>query len=642
MGSRSFIRAVGRYGQAAALVAAALVVRRGAGEFLQAPFAPFYLAAILAARFGGLGPGLLATVLACATFLPEATGGRGAGAASLAGRLVSFEVIATITVWLIAALGEARRRAEASAASARAFEAAARLGEDRLRAILDNCPTAVFVKDLQGRYQFINRSCETLLRTPPGAPLGGDDYDFFPREVAEVYRARDREVLRTGGAITGEVDVPTAAGVRTFLSTKFPLRDAAGAPYAVCGISTDITGRKAAERELRQAKEAAEAAIRAKDQFLAMLSHELRTPLTPVLLAVTELLEEGELTPVVHSTLQMARRNIELEARLIDDLLDLMRVQRGKMRLARRPVDAHSLIRQAAEICRADVAAAGLRLDLDLAAPGAYVDADPMRLQQVAWNLIKNAVKFTPRGGSIVVRTRNAPAPPGGPPPLVIEVADTGVGIAPGVLARIFDPFEQGEDAGARAGGLGLGLAISRSVAEAHGGTLSAASPGRGRGTTFTLELATIPRPAAGPAPAPAPPAPGRPLRILLVEDDADTRRIMARILRRRGHAVVEAGDLRTAERSAALGRFDVVISDLGLPDGSGHDLMRRIAAGRDHDHRRGPTVGIALSGYGTDHDIRLSREAGFAEHLTKPIDFPCLEAILLRLAPSDAVTAAG
>ena len=645
----SIFRALGRYGLAAALVALALLFRRGAGPYLQAPFSPFYLAAILAARFAGLGPGLLATGLTCAAFLPEVTGLDGPRTDSIAGRLVSFEVVATITVWLIAALGDSRRRAEAAAASAREFEAVARRGEGRLRAILDNCPALIYVKDLRGRYEFINRACEPVMRSTRAAALGKDDRAFFAPEVAEAYRARDRAALEADDPLTGEVEVDTPRGVRTLLSTKFALRDDSGAPYAVCGISADITDHKRAERELRQAKEMAEGAIRAKDQFLAMLSHELRTPLTPVLLAVSALLEEEpehQLSPLVHATLQMARRNIEVEARLIDDLLDLMRFHRGKMRLDRHATDAHALVRQAAEICRADVAAAGLRLDLDLAAGAAHVEADPIRVQQVAWNLIKNSVKFTPRGGSIVVRTRNVPAAAGADRPrLVVEVSDTGMGIAPEVLPRIFDPFEQGEPDGApRAGGLGLGLAISRSVAEAHGGSLTASSPGRGHGSTFALELATIPRPApvvdAEPGPAATGPgATARPLRILLVEDDPDTRRVLARLLRRRGHTVAEAGDLGTAVRASALGPFDLLISDLGLPDGSGLDLMRRLGTIPFNGNGHAPTVGIALSGFGTDLDVHLSKQAGFAEHLTKPIDFPRLEAVLHRLAPEPAAS---
>ena len=629
--NRAALRRASSYLLAAGLALLAWSAWTWVEAHLQAGFAPFLVAAILAARFGGLGPGLVVPTLCAALLMPQVLSPP-PGARPLAGRLVSSQTIAMLAVWLISALGVARRRAEDSAQVARSFEDAARLSEARLQAILDNCPDSIFVKDLGGVYRFANLSCTALLADDgAGGWVGRTDRDLFGLELAGRFGDQDQAVLGADAPLRWEDEIATVAGPRTFLIVKFPLHDPAGAPYSLCGIATDITERKAAEEELRQARDVAEAASKSKDQFLAMLSHELRTPLTPVLLAVSALLdEEDAFPPEVGSTLQMARRNIELEARLIDDLLDLMRIHRGKMRLDRRPVDAHSLIRHALAICRAEIDIARLELDLDLAATEPHVEADSTRLQQVIWNLIKNAVKFTPNGGSIAVRTRNRARADGGPdapPCLVIEVSDTGVGIDPEVLPRIFDPFEQGQAThGPRAAGLGLGLAISRSVAEAHGGRLTASSRGEGLGTSFHLELATIPRGPRTPAAREATPAPVRPLKLLLVEDDPDTLRVMARLLGRRGHSVAEAGDIQTALRAAALVPFDVVISDLGLPDGSGLELMRLLGRGRS------PLIGIALSGFGSDLDIRLSREAGFAEHLTKPIDFPRLEAILHRL----------
>ncbi len=251
----------------------------------------------------------------------------------------------------------------------------------------------------------------------------------------------------------------------------------------------------------------------------------------------------------------MIRRNVELEAQLIDDLLDVMRIARGKLVYHRAVEDAHALIEQAVEICRGDVDAGRVALVLDLSAARHHVEGDAARLKQVVWNLIKNAVKFTPAGGTIAIRTRNADAPGAGRPgrSLIIEVADTGIGIDPDLLPRIFDAFEQGEsDYARRIGGLGLGLAICRSVVEAHGGRLRAASAGKGQGATFTVELATVPapaaadRPAAGPADGPAGP---RPLTILLVEDDPSSLKIMAKLLRQGGHRVATADGIASALR---------------------------------------------------------------------------------------------
>ena len=247
-------------------------------------------------------------------------------------------------------------------------------------------------------------------------------------------------------------------------------------------------------RAAGQARQEAEAADRAKGRFLAVLSHELRNPLSPVLMAVSALLDGDEMLGL-RPTLEMIRRNVELEARLIDDLLDVTRIGRGTLHLDPRTVDAHDAVRQAVHICLGEIEQGRIALESDLAATEHYVEADPARLQQIIWNLIKNATKFTPPGGSITVRSRNRPDPrPGGRPRLVIEVADDGAGIEAEALTRIFEPFEQGEVSPRHRSGLGLGLAIGRSLAEAHGGRLTAASTGPGRGSIFRLELPTITR----------------------------------------------------------------------------------------------------------------------------------------------------
>jgi PAS domain S-box-containing protein len=374
------------------------------------------------------------------------------------------------------------------------------------------------------------------------------------------------------------------------------------------------------------ARREAEAANSAKDQFLAVLSHELRTPLTPVLASTSAMLEDPETPPEVRPALEMTRRNIELEARLIDDLLDVTRISQGKMRLEPEVVDAHALIHRALSICRSDLHAGALQLDLDLAAGEHHVEADPARLQQVFWNLIKNAVKFTPVGGTIALRSHNRDSPEGRR--LVVEVRDTGVGIEPGLLPRIFDAFEQGEAALMRRfGGLGLGLAICRSVVKAHGGQLSAASPGKGQGATFILELAVVGATATRAATTGGFSSSRRAaLKILLVEDNVDTLRVVGRLLRRRDYVVVQAECVAAALKAADESDFDLVVCDIGLPDGSGLDLIRQLMARR-------PVKAIALSGFGMDEDLRRSEEAGFMAHMTKPVDFSKLEAMIQRVA---------
>jgi PAS domain S-box-containing protein len=448
-----------------------------------------------------------------------------------------------------------------------------------------------------------------------------------------------RRTLRGGGRgeYQNEYRVRAAGGgpERWVSSRGRVLFDPDGRAYRMIGTVLDVTERKRFEHELRDARDAAERASRAKSQFLAVLSHELRTPLNPALLEVTALLDRPDTPPALRHSLEIVHRCIELEARLVDDLLDLVRIAQGKLRHDPTVVDAHELIRAAVAVVADDVRSKGLRFELDLAAPDHHVSVDPARLQQVVWNLAANALKFTPVGGRVTVRTREA-----GPGRLAIEVEDTGAGIAPEMLARIFDPFQQGESTVLRRfGGLGLGLAISRGLVEAHGGTIRASSDGPGLGSTFSVELPTAPPPEPAPAPDAAthdaePPAPGR---ILLVEDDPATLNVMARLLGSLGHEVTTASTLGAAvERVGDSCPFDLVISDIGLPDGSGLELMRLVSA-------CGDTPAVALSGFGMREDVARCLDAGFRAHLTKPVDFTRLKRVIAELtAPRPERAGAG
>ena len=373
----------------------------------------------------------------------------------------------------------------------------------------------------------------------------------------------------------------------------------------------------------------AEAASKAKDHFLAALSHELRTPLTPVLMRVSALARSADLPEGLRADLRMIQRNVELEARLIDDLLDLTRVSRGKLTLHFEVTDVHALLEHAVAICREGGENRQLAIDLEPGATEHHVQADSARLQQVFWNLLKNAVKFTPDGGRIRVITSN-------PEPGRIEVAviDPGIGIAPEDLPRLFNAFEQGNPEITRTfGGLGLGLAISKALVDQHGGTLTGLSPGRGLGATFTLGLATLVAPAAAePAGIDSKPADAPALRLLLVEDNEPTLEVMTVLLELAGHDVKPAPDVRTARRLAESHTFDLVVSDLGLPDGNGFDLMGEL---RD----RYGLQGIAVSGFGMEEDLRRSRESGFREHLVKPVDVEKLRAAIARAAAALAVS---
>jgi len=377
-------------------------------------------------------------------------------------------------------------------------------------------------------------------------------------------------------------------------------------------------------KSAQNARAEAERANRAKDSFLAMLSHELRTPLTPVLTSVLALEQTDDLSDDLRASLQMIRRNVELEARLIDDLLDLTRISKGKVQLSLEEVDAHLLLRSALEICQADIDKKNLSLGTEFAAEKASLEADPARLQQIFWNLIKNAVKFTPRGGRLEIRTRNIDDE------LWVEVSDTGMGIEPEDLPRIFNAFEQGERS--RLGGLGLGLAISKTLVETHHGRLLAASEGRDKGATFTA-IFPVARATSDAKSNAVPPAPAehKSMRVLLVEDHEDTNRSLTQLLRRRGYYVQPAHSMQAALEAAAQETFDVLVSDIGLPYGSGIDLMEKLRSDR-------PIFGIALTGFGMEDDLRKSHEVGFNHHLVKPVDLNRLDALIQQ---ADLVPAA-
>jgi signal transduction histidine kinase/DNA-binding response OmpR family regulator len=429
---------------------------------------------------------------------------------------------------------------------------------------------------------------------------------------------------------------------RDYLLSIYPVRGGDGNVFGIGCVVQDVTQSKRIERELKQARDAAEAASRAKDLFLATLSHELRTPLTPVL-TVLESLGAQPLEPGVRDAVEMIRRNVELEARLIDDLLDLTRIAKGKLRIHPATVDVHALLNSALDICRPDIQARNLRLSVELGADRHHVRADAARLQQVFWNLIKNAAKYSRPGGSITIRTGNRQL---GPEEhrICVEVIDDGIGIEPDALGRIFNAFDQGGRA-ATTGGLGLGLTISKSLVELHGGELTAASPGAGRGSTFTVTLKTAPAPAGQraadqPQPSESPPhalgtaaagdaaQPRTRPRILMVDDHPDTNLAMQRLLSNLGYDVRTAHSVASALQAADREHFDVLISDIGLPDGSGLDLMRQLLARR----RSKPIKGIALSGFGMEEDIRRSLAAGFQEHLTKPVNLQRLQNLISEL----------
>jgi two-component system, chemotaxis family, CheB/CheR fusion protein len=481
--------------------------------------------------------------------------------------------------------------------------------------------------------------------------LGYTRGELCGKELFEIGLLKDRAASETAfrqlqeeGQIRFE-DLPlqTKTGQRRdveFVSNQY---HEDGERIIQCNIR-DITGRVKAEAALREslrwvkelyeaaeaerasaeaAKVRAEAATQAKDDFLAALSHELRTPLSPPLLLATALSDDPALPPHIRADIETIGRGISLQVQLIDDLLDLTSITSGKLRLELQPVDAHEVIRRTLELVESEIRERRIGVTLDLSAGHHFICADALRMHQILWNVLKNAAKFTPPGGTITLRTFQ---PADNDRAVVMEVSDTGIGIAPEMLEKIFDSFAQEHSDGAHCfGGLGLGLAITRRLVELQHGRIDACSDGRGHGATFRIEMPVVSpaveatASAATPVSA-SPKAPAR--RILLLEDHEMTREALVRLLERRGHTVFSAGTAGEARALAAPGECDLVISDLGLPDGDGHAFMASI-----RDTHGLP--GIALSGYGAEEDLRRSRESGFFTHLTKPVNIHALESAI-------------
>jgi signal transduction histidine kinase/ActR/RegA family two-component response regulator len=494
--------------------------------------------------------------------------------------------------------------------------------------ILANMPLGIALVDPETRrFLHVNDAfaqiATQLGQLPGGVDIGMATYDQIKIVSPEIIE----NVLATGAPFQMvEQAFVDCSGATRFLNVNLlrlldPQQQIQGVLYLVEEKTRDMTLRN----ELLSANAA-------KDQFLALLSHELRNPLSPVIAMVAEL-EAHATSAEMRQALDIIRRNVELEARLIDDLLDITRISKGKLKLTLEAVSIHSVLQRALEICRDDICQKKLRVDLQLDAGEHFVHGDQARLQQVFWNLIKNSVKFSAAGGHITLSTANPQ-----PGQVEIRTIDTGIGIEPEKMNKIFNAFEQGQSSITRRfGGLGLGLAISKAMVLAHGGTISAFSAGKDRGATFTIRLATIATPTrlelnlhpdgrgAGMILAHS----GRAPRLLVVDDHPDTCTGMKMILERRGYNITVAHTADQASEKARTEAFDLLISDIGLPDRSGYELMQELSG-------RG-LRGIALSGFGMESDINRARASGFSEHLTKPINFDRLEQAIQQLLGNNA-----
>ncbi len=493
--------------------------------------------------------------------------------------------------------------------------------------ILANMPSGIaFVDPVSRRFLQANEAFGQMAQRFGQLPAG-----------REIKKANFDEItIAPAGAIEGVL----ASGIPFHLA-EHSIKDEAGMTHFVDislirleGSKQNVQGvlyiveDKTRDVALRQELIAANAA---KDQFLALLSHELRNPLSPVIAMVSELEATVSDSSRVRHALDVIRRNVELEARLIDDLLDVTRIAKGKLQLTFELVSVHETLQRAFEICGEDIAAKKLETEFRFRAESDYVRGDPARLQQIFWNLIKNSVKFTPEEGSITIETRNPVAGE-----IEIRISDNGIGIESEKIDKIFNAFEQGQSSITRRfGGLGLGLAISKAMVDAHGGKIRVESPGKDQGATFAITLNTAPAPPGidrdgggdGEIAAPADKEQlnRKKARLLVVDDHQDTCMGMKMMLERRGYNITVAHSAEQAVETARGKEFDLLISDIGLPDRSGYELMREL---RNSKGLRG----IALSGFGMEHDVKKAQAAGFSEHLTKPINFERLEEAIENL----------
>ena len=423
-----------------------------------------------------------------------------------------------------------------------------------------------------------------------------------------------------------------------------------GQPAFAILVALDVTDRKRAEAERselleseQRARADAERANRAKDEFLATLSHELRTPLNALRLW-SGVLRQRPLDPdTLARGIDTIDRNAALQAQLIDDLLDISRIASGKLRLEMGPIELQAVIESAVETVRATAEAKHLTLLRSLDPEVGPVLGDATRLQQVMWNLLSNALKFTPVGGRIDVRLRRRGED------AEIAVQDSGRGIAPALLPHIFDRFRQGDSSSTRPqGGLGLGLAIARQLVELHHGTIGAESPGEGAGTTFTvtLPLTATARPwyRRGPA-THEPTAPAgdslRDLTVLVVDDDADARDALSMSLASSGASVSTAASVAEAMAEVARRWPELLVSDIGMPGEDGISLIQRV---RRLEAARGRIRAVALTAYAGEEDRRRIIDAGYDLHVPKPVSTGTLIALLVRLladrSPGDRQTA--
>jgi PAS domain S-box-containing protein len=504
------------------------------------------------------------------------------------------------------------------AARRRATEEALRVSEERFRLALDATSEAVWDWDVPGDRIYESPRWAQMLGYPPEVtPENWAQLEpfFHPDDLPMMQREIGRALSGACDAFEFEHRARAASGEWRWLLARARVveRNGRGEGVRVVGVCADITAHKAAEQALREVD------LR-REQFLAVLSHELRNPLAAARNSLFILDQAHPGGAQARAARGILDRQLTHLTKLVEDLLDVSRISSGKVQLQRARLDLTSLARRSADENRHAFAARSVELRLELPAEPVWVEGDPTRMVQVLGNLLHNAAKFTPHGHVLLA----IDVEPGGAAARV-RVRDTGVGIAPELLPRLFRPFEQAQDTLARSeGGLGLGLALVKELVELHGGTVECRSGGPGAGAEFALRLPMVAAPKIADLPSVTQP-PARGLRIVAVEDDEDAAVVLGEMLEILGHRVELARDGPEAIALVRRVRPDVLLCDIGLPGMSGYDVAQLLRA--DPAFRDLPLV--ALTGYASPADVQRAAEAGFDRHLAKPIPPVDLAAVL-------------
>ncbi len=645
------------YGVSLAAVAAAVGVRLLLEPLLadRLPFVTLFAAVVFVAWYCGRGPALLALVVgsfAVAYFILRPRYSFAVDQFEYQVGLVLYGVVGLAAVAMFDSLRKARQRAEEKqrrleqeVAVGRAAEKASaereelhvserRQAEEQFRVMAENIPQLAWMARPDGHIFWYNRRWYEYTGTTPDSQEGWGWESVHDPEVLPEVRERWKQCIATGEPFDMVFPLKGRDGAfRPFLTRIMPVKDAEGRVVQWFGTNTDITEQKQAAEELRKLTAELSEADRRKDEFLATLAHELRNPLAPIRngLEIMRLSSGGGET--VEKARAMMERQLGQMVHLVDDLLDVSRISRGKLDLRKERVDLAVVLNNAVETSRPLIDSNGHELTVGVPPWPIFVDADVTRLGQVFGNLLNNAAKYSERGGRIGLTAERQ----GGE--VVVSVKDTGVGIPPDMLPKIFEMFTQVDRSLEKSqGGLGIGLTLVKQLVEMHGGSVEAKSDGHGRGSEFVVRLPLWKdeggrmkdESVIGPSGSSfiLPPSS---LKVLVADDNEDAASSLAILLKIMGNEVLTANDGLRAVEAAEAFRPDVILLDIGMPKLNGYEVCRRI--------RERPwgvkAVLIALTGWGQEEDKRRSQEAGFDHHMVKPVDPAALEKLLA--GPSEA-----